>query len=328
MSARSDAVRRELIKEQGKVFMKVAKVRIAPKFIALIVLSELVSAQGFPTRPIRIIATATVGGGVDTSSRIVAQNMPELLGQPAIVENRPGGGGAAGSDFVAKSVPDGHTLLTISISHAVLPSSHKNLPYSPERDLIPVSVMVNSPNILVSHPSLPVKSIKELIAYARKRPGEINYASSGNASPSHLATEHLKLLAQIDLTHVAFKGTVPGLTDTLAGRVSLMFTSILSAQQLIDAGRLKVLATAGSKRAAGAPGIPTIAEAGVPGYAVDVWYAMLAPAATPRPVLERSQPGGRKNPARAGRREEVSFTRAGTRGGQSGRDRCVHQIRD
>jgi tripartite-type tricarboxylate transporter receptor subunit TctC len=224
---------------------------------------------------------------VDTSSRIVAQHMQDALGQPGVVENRPGGGGAAGSDFVAKSTPDGHTLLTISISHAVLPSSHRNLPYSPERDLAPIAIMVNAPNVLVAHPSLPVKSIKELVAYARKRPGEINYASSGNASPAHLATENLKLLTKIDLTHVPYTGTAPGLVDTLAGRVSLMFTSIISARHLVEAGKLRVLATAGSRRAAAAPEIPTIAEAGVPGYAVDVWYAMLAPAATPRATLER-----------------------------------------
>jgi tripartite-type tricarboxylate transporter receptor subunit TctC len=245
------------------------------------------AAQSFPSKPIRIVATATAGGGVDTSSRIVAQNFQDVLGQPGVVENRPGGGGAAGSDYVAKSAPDGHTLLTISISHAVLPSSHKNLPYSPERDLTPIAVMVNSPNILVAHPSLPVKSVKELIAYARKRPGDINYASSGSASPSHLATENLKLLAKIDLTHVPYKGTAPGVTDLLAGRVSLMFTSIISARHLIDSGKLRVLATAGAKRAAAAPEIPTIAEAGVPGYAVDVWYAMLAPSGVPRSTLER-----------------------------------------
>ena len=254
---------------------------------ALLLLPALAPAQSFPSKPIRIIATATAGGGVDTSSRIIAQNMQETLGQPGVVENRPGGGGAAGSDFVAKAPPDGHTLLTISISHAVLPSSHKNLPYSPERDLVPIAVMVNSPNLLVAHPSLPAKTIKELLAIARKRPGEINYASSGSASPSHLATENLKLLAKIDLTHVPYKGTAPGLTDVVAGRVSLMFTSIISARHLVEAGKLRALATAGTKRAAGAPEIPTIAEAGVPGYAVDVWYAMLAPAATPRPVLER-----------------------------------------
>jgi tripartite-type tricarboxylate transporter receptor subunit TctC len=259
---------------------------IAGLFASTLVAAS-VAAQSFPSKPIRIIAAAGAGGGVDASARIVAQNFQQALGQPGVVENRAGGGGAVGSDFVAKSAPDGHTLVAISISHAVLPSSHKNLPYSPERDLTPIAVMVNSPNILVAHPSLPVKSIRELIAYARKRPGEINYASSGNASPSHLATEYLKLLSKIDLTHVPYKGTAPGLTDVLAGRVSLMFTSIISARHHIDAGKLRVLATAGAKRAAAAPDIPTIAEAGVPGYAVDVWYALLAPSGTPRPTLEK-----------------------------------------
>ena len=255
--------------------------------IALLCLPAVAAAQAFPSKPIRIIATATAGGGVDTTARMVAQNLQEALGQPGVVENRPGAGGAVGGDVVAKSAPDGHTLLAISISYAVLPSSHKNLAFSPERDLVTVTVMVNAPNVLVAHPSLPVKSIRELIAYARKRPGEINYASSGNASPSHLATENLKLLTKIDLTHVPYKGTSPGMTDVIAGRVSLMFASIISTRHLVDAGKLKVLATAGGKRAAAAPDVPTIAEGGVPGYAVDVWYAMLAPAATPRPVLER-----------------------------------------
>lgn len=245
------------------------------------------SGQTFPSKPIRIIATATPGGGVDTSARIVAQGMQDTLGQPGIVENRPGGGGVVGGDVVAKAPADGHTLLAISISHAVLPTSHKNLPYSPERDLAPIAVMVNSPNILVAHPSLPAKNIQELVALARKRPGEINYASSGNASPSHLATENLKLLAKIDLTHVAYKGTSPGLSDTIAGRVSMMFTSIVSARHHVEAGKLRVLATAGGRRAAGWPELPTIAESGVPGYAVDVWYALLAPSATPKPVQER-----------------------------------------
>lgn len=255
--------------------------------IFLLAWPALSAAQTYPSKPIRIIATATSGGGVDTTSRIIAQNLQDALGQPGVVENRPGAGGSVGGDIVAKAAPDGHTLLSISISYAVLPSSHKNLPFSPERDLVPVSVMVNAPNILVAHPSLPVRSIKELIAYARKRPGEIDYASSGNASPSHLATENLKLLTKINLTHVPYKGTVPGMTDVIAGRVSLMFASIISTRHHIEAGKLRVLAAAGSKRPAAAPEIPTIAESGVPGYAVDVWYALIAPAATPRPILER-----------------------------------------
>ena len=255
--------------------------------IALLALSAPAQAQTFPTKPIRIIAAAAPGGGVDTSSRIVAQNLQGIIGQPGVVENRPGAGGAVGGELVARAAPDGHTLLTISISHSVLPSSHKNLAYSPENDLAVVTVLVNAPNVLVAHPSLPVKTIKDLVAYARKRPGEIDYASSGNASPSHLATENLALLTGIKLTHIPYKGTSPGISDVIAGRVSLMFASIISTRQHAEAGKLRVLATAGAKRAAAAPEIPTIAEAGVPGYAVDVWYAMFAPAATPRPVMER-----------------------------------------
>lgn len=257
-----------------------------PVLIALLAAAPA-QAQTFPSKPIRIIAAAAPGGGVDTSSRIVAQNLQAVLGQPGVVENRPGAGGAVGGEIVARSTPDGHTLLTISISHAVLPSSHKNLSYSPEKDLAAVAVLVNAPNVLVAHPSLPASSIRELIAYARKRPGEIDYASSGNGSPSHLATENLALMTGIKLTHIPYKGTGPGISDLIAGRVSLMFASIISTRPHVEAGKLRVLATAGAKRAAAAPDIPTIAEAGVPGYAVDVWYAMLAPAATPRPVMER-----------------------------------------
>lgn len=260
---------------------------VLPAFmIFLLAVPAVAGAQAFPSKPIRIVTAAAAGGGVDTTSRVIAQNLQESLGQPGVIENRPGAGGALGGDIVAKAAADGHTLLTISISHSVLPSSHKNLSYSPERDLVPVTVMVNAPNILVAHPSLPVKSIKELIAYARKRPGEINYASSGNASPSHLATEYLKLLTKIDLLHVPYKGTSPGMTDVIAGRVSLMFASIISTRQHVEAGKLRVLAAAGTKRAAAAPDIATIGET-VPGYAVDVWYAMLAPAGTPQPILER-----------------------------------------
>lgn len=244
-------------------------------------------AQNYPTQPVRIIVGAGAGGGVDTSSRMVAQSLQEVLGQPGVVENRGGAGGALAGDIVAKSTPDGHTLLTQSIGHSVLPSLHKNLPYSPERDLVPVTIMVNSPNVLVAHPSLPMKSVKELIAYAKKHPGKIDYASTGVGSPSHLATELLKLLGGIDLVHVPYKSTGAGMTDVMAGRVSLMFGSFISTRAHVEQGKLKLLATAGSKRAAAAPNLQTIAEAGVPGYAVDVWYAMLAPSGTPRSVLEK-----------------------------------------
>lgn len=254
--------------------------------LILFAVPALCNAQTFPAKPIRIVTAAGPGGGVDTTTRIIAQNLQEVIGQPGVVENRPGAGGALGGEIVARAAADGHTLLTISISHSVLPSSHRNLSYSPEKDLTPVAVMVNAPNVLVAHPSLPVKSMKELIAYAKSRPGQIDYASSGNASPSHLATENLALMTGIKLTHVPYKGTGPGITDVIAGRVSLMFASIISTRHHVEQGKLRVLATAGGKRAAAAPDLPTIGET-VPGYAVDVWYAMFAPAATPRPVMER-----------------------------------------
>jgi tripartite-type tricarboxylate transporter receptor subunit TctC len=256
-------------------------------FPALSLFAFGVAAQQYPAKPIRVVVGAAAGGGVDTITRVVGQNLTERWGQPVVVENRPGAGGAVAGEIVARSAPDGHTLYTVSISHSVLPSSHKNLSYSPERDLVPVAILVNAPNVLVVHPSLPARSVKELIAVARARPGEILYSSSGNASPPHLAMELFKMMAKIDMVHVPYKGTSPGITDLVSGRVSLTFASIISTRQHVQAGKLRMLATAGGRRAAAEPGVPTMAEAGVPGYAVDVWYAMLAPAATPREVLTR-----------------------------------------
>lgn len=256
-------------------------------FPALSVFAFGAAAQQYPAKPMRVVVGAAAGGGVDTITRVVGQNLTERWGQPVVVENRPGAGGAVAGEIVARSAPDGHTLYTVSISHSVLPSSHKNLSYSPERDLVPVAILVNAPNVLVVHPSLPARSVKELIAVARARPGEILYSSSGNASPPHLAMELFKMMAKIDMVHVPYKGTSPGITDLVSGRVSLTFASIISTRQHVQAGKLRMLATAGGRRAAAEPGLPTMAEAGVPGYAVDVWYAMLAPAATPREVLTR-----------------------------------------
>jgi tripartite-type tricarboxylate transporter receptor subunit TctC len=243
--------------------------------------------QPYPSRPIRVVVSATPGGGVDLSSRIVGQGLSERWGQPVLIENRPGGGGAVAGDIVAKAAPDGYTLKTISIGHSVLPSTHRNLPYSPERDLVPVSVMVYGPNVLVAHPSLPARSVKELIALAKARPGQVLYASSGNAGPPHMAMELFKLMAGIDLVHIPYKGTAPGMVDLVSGRVALAFTSVLSARQDVDAGKLRLLATSGARRTSIIPDVPTMAEAGVPGFAVDVWYAIFAPSATPRDILMR-----------------------------------------
>ena len=226
---------------------------------ALAMCAANAAAQQYPAKNIRIVVGAAAGGGVDTITRVAGQNLSERWGQPVVVENRPGAGGAVAGEIVAKAAADGHTLYTVSISHSVLPSSHKNLAYSPERDLVPVAVLVNAPNVLVVHPSLPAKSVKELIAVARAKPGEILYSSSGNASPAHLAMELFKLMAKIDMVHVPYKGTSPGITDLISGRVSLTFASIISTRQHVSAGKLRMLATAGSRRAAADPAIPTMA---------------------------------------------------------------------
>ncbi len=253
--------------------------------LAAIGLAQTGNAQTFPVKPLRIVAASAAGGGVDTISRIVGQKLGEKWSQQVVIENRAGAGGAIGSELVAKAPPDGHTLLTISISYAVIPTSHRNLPYDPVRDLTPITVLVNSPNILVVHPSLPVRTVKELITLAKSRPAQIYYSSSGNGSPAHLAMELLKLMTSSDVVHVPYKGTAPGITDLISGRVSLTFAAILSTIQHVNAGKLRVLAVAGRKRSAAIPQVPTVAEAGVPGYEVDVWYALLAPAATPKAVV-------------------------------------------
>lgn len=242
-------------------------------------------AQDYPSRQIRIVAGTAAGGGVDTISRIVGQKLSDKWGQQVIIDNRAGAGGAVGSELVAKAAADGYTLLTISISYAVIPNSHRNLGYDPVRSLIPVMVLVIAPNVLVVHPSLPVQSVKELLAFAKVRRGQIYYASSGNGSPAHLAVELLKLMTGVEFVHVPYKGTAPGITDLLAGRLSLTFASEISVMPFVKAGKLRALAVGGSKRSATIFDIPTVAQAGVPGYEVDVWYAAFAPAATPKAIV-------------------------------------------
>jgi len=244
-------------------------------------------AQTYPAKPIRIVVGAGSGGGVDTISRLVGQQFDQSWRQQVVVENKPGAGGAVASDQVAKSPPDGYTLLTMSISYAVIPASHKNLGYDPIRDFTPVAVLVNSPNILVVHPSLPVKSVKDLIALAKAHPGQLTYASSGNGGAANLTLEAFKLATGTDIVHIPYKGTAPGVIDTIAGRISLTACAIVSGLDYARQGKLRALATVGARRAGAAPELPTVAEAGVPGYAVDVWYAMFAPAAVPAPVLAK-----------------------------------------
>ena len=267
--------------------MSVHRNRMIRCVLLLAIFACNAQAQTYPVKPIRIIVGAGSGGGVDTISRLVGQQFDQSWRQQVVVENKPGAGGAVASDQVAKSSPDGYTLLTMSISYAVIPASHKNLGYDPIRDFTPVAVLVNSPNILVVHPSLPVKSVKDLIALAKAHPGQLTYASSGNGGAANLALEAFKLATGTDIVHIPYKGTAPGVIDTIAGRISLTACAIVSGLDYARQGKLRALATVGAKRAGAAPELPTVAEAGVPGYAVDVWYAMFAPAAVPAPVLAK-----------------------------------------
>jgi tripartite-type tricarboxylate transporter receptor subunit TctC len=243
-------------------------------------------AQTYPVKPIRIISPYTAGGLGDLVPRAIGASMTEALGQQILVENRPGASQAIGMQLVAKSQADGYTLVYGSVtSLAINPAVTKDLPYDPVKDFAPLSLCVTTPLFLVVHPSVPAKNVKELVALAKRQPGKLTFASGGNGSSNHLAGELLKLLAGVDLLHVPYKGAGPAMIDVMAGHVDMM----LGAAGLAEAraGRVKVLGVTSAKRAAAAPDLPTLAESGVMGYESTIWFGLLAPAGTPRPIVDR-----------------------------------------
>jgi tripartite-type tricarboxylate transporter receptor subunit TctC len=244
-------------------------------------------AQTYPAKPIRIVVPYLAGGAADVVARLIGQKMSESFGQSVLVDNRAGGAANIGSEFVAKAAPDGYTLLMGSPANVVNVSLFAKLPYDILKDLAPIVLMGTSANILVVHPSLPVKSVRELIAFATARPGQLTYASSGNASSNHLSGELFKSLARVDLVHVPYKGGGPAITDLLGGQVTMYFSSLPSALPFVRTGKLRALGVTSAKRAAVAPELPTIAEAGLPGYAFFAWHALLAPTGTPQGVIEK-----------------------------------------
>jgi len=246
-----------------------------------------VSAQPYPSKPIRVIVAFAPGGIADFAARSVSQRLSESLGVPVVVENRPGAGGITGAEVVAKSPPDGYTLLVTSISHTINPSVRKNLPFDAVRDFAPVTLITDAPNFLVVHPSLPVKSVKELIALARGRPGQITYASSGAGTSTHLSGELFKSLARIDIVHVPYKGGGPAVIDLVGGHVQMMFSTLPSVLQQVRAGKLRGLAVTGARRFPAAQEFPTMIEAGVAGFEVSGWSGMFAPAGAPREAVSR-----------------------------------------
>ncbi len=244
-------------------------------------------AQTYPTKPIRLIIPFPPGGGVDLTARAVAQKLGEAWAQTVVVDNRSGANGVIGADLAAKAAPDGYTLLMITSSHAVNSALLPKLPYDLARDFAPVIYATIQPFSLVINPALPARSVKEVIALAKAKPGTLNYGSSGTGGLSHLSGALFGALAGIDLVHVPYKGGYPAMVDVMAGQVQMVFATLLQAQPQIKAGKLRVLAVTTAQRWPAAPELPSMSEAGVPGYELAQWYGMLAPANTPAPVIAR-----------------------------------------
>ena len=247
------------------------------------------AAETFPSRPIRLISPFAAGGGNDMISRAVAQALTRNLGHSVVVDNRPGANTIIGMELVAKSPPDGYTLIMTGSTVAINATLHANLPYDSLRDFAAVTQIAATPLIVAVHPSLPVAGVRELIALAKARPGELNFPSAGVGNVSHLAGELFNVMAGVRLVHVPYKGSAPATADMLAGRVSVVFNSAFAMLPFVKSGRLRALAVSGRARSALLPAVPTVNEAGVPGYDASTWYGLLAPAATPRAVIERLQ---------------------------------------
>ena len=243
-------------------------------------------AQAWPSKQIRIIVPFTAGGFNDTLGRTLAADLPKALGQPVIVENRPGGNTIIGTELAAKSPPDGYTLFVAALPFSVIQSLFKT-PFDVTRDFAPIVLAGTSDNMLVAHPAYPVNSVKELVALARAKPGRVNYGSSGNGTSVHLSMELFKSMTKTFMTHIPYKGSAPVVTDLIGGQVDVMFDNVPNVIQHVKAGRMKALAVSGPKRSPLAPDVPTVVEAGVPGYEVTVWFGLLAPAGTPREIIQR-----------------------------------------
>ena len=256
--------------------------------IALTFLCLPAVAQTYPAKQVRLVVPYAAGSGGDIIGRVFAAKLGQNWSQQVLTDNRPGVGGGIGSELVAKSAPDGHTLLLgASSSHAINVSLYSKLGYDPIKDFAPIALLVRAPNVLAAHPSVPVRNVKDLIALAKSRPGQITYGSSGNGTSNHLSGELLKHMAGIDIVHVPYKGSSQSLTDLMGGQLSTVFAPILTAMPHFKSGRIKPLAVTTVQRTAVAPELPTIAESGVPGYESYAWFGILAPAGTPREIVTR-----------------------------------------
>ncbi len=256
---------------------------------ALLLLSGLCCAQSYPVKPVRLIAASSPGSAVDIVSRVIAQKLSDQIGQQVVVDNRAGAGGNLGAELAARAPADGYTLFMATPAQAINTGLYRKLDYDLTRDFVAVSLLTIGHYCVAVHPSLPVTSVKALIALARSRSGQLNYASAGNGNATHLAGALFNSMAQVDLVHVPYKGSGPGLTDLIGGQVQVMFPNLTAAIPYVKAGRLRALAVSGEKRSSIMPELPTVSEAGVPGYRVISWFGMMAPAAVPAEIVARLQ---------------------------------------
>ena len=257
--------------------------------VVFLVAAAAAHAQTFPSGQVRIVPPYPPGGGTDILGRAIAAKLTERHNVPAIVDNRPGANGTIGAAFVAKAPPDGHTMLIVPAGYAANPALYRNLPYDQNRDLTPASHLASGPLVLVVHPSLPAKTIRELIAFAKSRPGAINCGSAGNGSLPHLSLEYFNVLSGVKITHIPYKGSGAAIADVLGGQVPVYFMNILQSLPLVKAKRLRALGVTSPTRSPIAPDLPAIAEAGLPGFDMTNWYGLLLPSATPRETVSRVQ---------------------------------------
>jgi tripartite-type tricarboxylate transporter receptor subunit TctC len=266
--------------------------RMRPLLLTLTALTVAMLSAGdamalYPERPVRIVVPFAPGGGTDVVARTLAQEMARDLGAAVVIENKPGAGTIIGTQAVATSIPDGYTLLMGTFSHAVNPSLNANLPYDPHRDFAPVALVARSFNVVVVNPGSSIRSIADLIAAAKASPGKLSYGTFGIGTSAHLAGELFKDMAKVDLTMVPYKGAAPAITDLIGGQIDVMFTTVASAAALVESGQLRAIAVTSAERSPAFAQLPTVAEAGVPGYTAESWYGLFAPARTPADIISR-----------------------------------------